>query len=125
LYLAGAKILTLYPVSIPAHGMALNMTVQSYQGSLDFGLTACRRSVPELGRLAGYVEEALQELHAAVIGEVPAATAVQEAAARVRARPKTARTADQSKPRTTARKAKPLPPAGISRAARAAKTARP
>ncbi|MCA0317881.1 MAG: wax ester/triacylglycerol synthase family O-acyltransferase [Proteobacteria bacterium] len=37
LFCAGAKILALYPVSIPIHGIALNMTVQSYQNGLDFG----------------------------------------------------------------------------------------
>lgn len=62
LYLAGARMLTLYPVSIPAHGLALNITVQSYCESLDFGLTACRRSVPELGRLADYMAQSLVEL---------------------------------------------------------------
>jgi WS/DGAT/MGAT family acyltransferase len=66
LYVAGAKVLTLYPVSIPAHGMALNLTVQSYCGSLDFGLTACRKTVPDLRKLAGYLEESLQELLEAV-----------------------------------------------------------
>jgi WS/DGAT/MGAT family acyltransferase len=85
LYLAGAKVLTLYPVSIPAHGMALNMTVQSYCGALDFGLTACRRNVPELRRLAGYLEESMQELHEAVLGaapmEAPAAVARKPARA--------------------------------------------
>ena len=40
LYFAGAKMISYYPVSIPAHGMALNITVESYNGSLDYGLTA-------------------------------------------------------------------------------------
>jgi WS/DGAT/MGAT family acyltransferase len=66
LYVAGAKVLTLYPVSIPAHGMALNLTVQSYCGALDYGLTACRKTVPDLRKLAGYLDESLQELHDAV-----------------------------------------------------------
>ena len=35
LYFAGAKIVSYYPVSIPAHGMALNITVESYNGRLD------------------------------------------------------------------------------------------
>ena len=39
LYLAGAKMLTYYPVSIAVHSVALNITVQSYNGSLDYGLT--------------------------------------------------------------------------------------
>ena len=71
LYLAGARLLTLYPVSIPAHGMALNITVQSYCGALDFGLTACRKTVPELRKLASYLEESMEELHEAVFGAAP------------------------------------------------------
>jgi WS/DGAT/MGAT family acyltransferase len=47
LYVAGAKMVSYYPVSIPYHGTALNITVQSYDGSMDFGLTACRRAMPQ------------------------------------------------------------------------------
>jgi diacylglycerol O-acyltransferase len=61
LYIAGAKLLTYYPVSIPSHGMALNMTVQSYNGMLDFGLIACRRAVPDVEDIADYL---LEEHHA-------------------------------------------------------------
>jgi diacylglycerol O-acyltransferase / wax synthase len=52
LYFAGARIISYYPVSIPAHGMALNVTVQSYNGRLDYGLIACRRAVPDIMDLA-------------------------------------------------------------------------
>ena len=52
LYFAGAKILSYYPVSIPAHGMALNVTVESYNGRLDYGLIACRRALPDIADLA-------------------------------------------------------------------------
>jgi len=52
LYFAGAKIISYYPVSIPAHGMALNITVESYNGRLDFGLIGCRRAVPDIADLA-------------------------------------------------------------------------
>jgi WS/DGAT/MGAT family acyltransferase len=62
LYLAGAKLLTLYPVSIPAHGVGLNITVQSYCGALDFGFTACRRTVPDIRKLAEYHIDSLREL---------------------------------------------------------------
>ena len=62
LYLAGARIATYAPVSIPAHGMALNITVQSYNGMLEFGLTACRRALPDLADLGDYVMEAAQDL---------------------------------------------------------------
>jgi diacylglycerol O-acyltransferase len=52
LYFAGARIISYYPVSIPAHGMALNVTVQSYNGRLDIGLIGCRRAVPDIMDLA-------------------------------------------------------------------------
>lgn len=120
LYLAGARLLTLYPVSIPSHGMALNMTVQSYCGSLDFGLTACRRSVPELGKLAGYLEESLLDLDDAVMGEALAEAAAPAAAPRKRA-PSRAAPAVPSKPRTPS----PKPKRVLSRSGRAAKPAKP
>jgi diacylglycerol O-acyltransferase len=69
LYLAGARMLNYFPVSIPYHGNALNITVQSYAGSLDFGLIACRRALPqsELHSLAKHLKRAFEEL-----GGVPA-----------------------------------------------------
>jgi diacylglycerol O-acyltransferase / wax synthase len=64
LYLAGAKMLDYFPVSIPYHGNALNITVQSYAGSLDFGLIACRRALPqsELHSLAKHLKRAFEQL---------------------------------------------------------------
>jgi diacylglycerol O-acyltransferase len=52
LYFSGAKVVSYYPVSIPAHSMALNVTVQSYNGRLDYGLIACRRALPDVNELA-------------------------------------------------------------------------
>lgn len=72
LYFAGAKLLTYYPVSIPAHGMALNMTVQSYNGSLDFGLIACRRAVPDVDVIADYLLVEHREILARVKALEPA-----------------------------------------------------
>ena len=68
LYMAGAKLATYYPVSIPAHGVALNITVQSYNGSLDYGLTACRRALPDVDDLVEYLVEAHRELRDLVLG---------------------------------------------------------
>ncbi len=48
LYLAGARMVTNFPVSIITHGLALNVTLQSYNGSLDFGMIACRRAMPDV-----------------------------------------------------------------------------
>jgi WS/DGAT/MGAT family acyltransferase len=47
LYMAGAKVLTHYPVSIPVHGQAVNVTVQSYNGILYFAVTGCARALPD------------------------------------------------------------------------------
>ncbi len=74
LYLAGAKMVSYFPVSIPAHGCALNITVQSYNGSLDYGLTACRRAVPDVADIADYIVEAHAEL-AKLIMALPAPAA--------------------------------------------------
>jgi diacylglycerol O-acyltransferase / wax synthase len=62
LYLAGAKMTGIFPVSIVVHGIALNITVQSYMGQLCFGLIACRRALPDVAELAQQLERALQTL---------------------------------------------------------------
>jgi len=64
LYLAGARMLTNYPCSIVTHGMGLNVTVQSYAQSLDFGMMADARAMPDVRKLADEVVEALDELRA-------------------------------------------------------------
>jgi diacylglycerol O-acyltransferase len=65
LYLAGAKMLTYWPVSIVEHGLGLNITVQSYCGSLDFGLVAARKAVPDIRRLVRALHDSYTELKAA------------------------------------------------------------
>jgi WS/DGAT/MGAT family acyltransferase len=64
LYLAGAKMLTNYPCSIVTHGMGLNITVQSYDQSLDFGMMADAQAMPDVRKLADAVAEALGLLRA-------------------------------------------------------------
>lgn len=55
LYLAGAKMVEYFPVSIIVHGLALNITVHSYLDRLDFGLVACPDAVPNLSELVDYL----------------------------------------------------------------------
>lgn len=62
LYLAGARMATNFPVSIVVHGLALNITVQSYNGMLDFGLIACRRALPDVRDLSQLMRQAHQQL---------------------------------------------------------------
>lgn len=65
LYLNGARLEAMYPMSLLSHGQALNITCLSYNGMLHFGFTGCRKTLPHMQRLAVYAGEALQELQAA------------------------------------------------------------
>jgi diacylglycerol O-acyltransferase len=65
LYLQGSRLEATYPVSIPMHGMALNVTLQSYADTMNFGFVGCRDALPHLQHLAVYTGEALEELEAA------------------------------------------------------------
>jgi hypothetical protein len=66
LYIAGAKIVSMFPCSIPFHGQALNITVESYCDRLDVGLIACRAAVPDIALLGDRLSIALEELQQAV-----------------------------------------------------------
>jgi diacylglycerol O-acyltransferase len=67
LYFRGARLEAWYPMSIPIHGQALNITCTSYAGAVCFGFTGCRDTVPHLQHLAVYCGEALPELERAVL----------------------------------------------------------
>ncbi len=62
LFWNGARMDGIYPASIVFDGFAMNITLVSYAKSLDFGIIACRRSLPEIQRMIDYLEEALVEL---------------------------------------------------------------
>ena len=62
LYLAGAELRAYYPVSIVTHGLALNITIVSYHGCLDYGLVSARQSMPNLRQFARYLKQAHEEL---------------------------------------------------------------
>lgn len=65
MYWNGARLEGLYPLSIPLQGQALNITVTSYAGELQFGLVGCRRTVPHLQRMLAGLETGLADLEAA------------------------------------------------------------
>ena len=67
MYFRGAELLATYPASIVTHGQALNITCQSYAGSMNFGFTGCHVSMPHMQRLAVYCADALTELEAAFL----------------------------------------------------------
>jgi diacylglycerol O-acyltransferase len=55
LYWNGARLEGMYPVSIVLDRIALNMTLTSYRGQIEFGLIACRRTLPSAG-LSGAID---------------------------------------------------------------------
>ena len=71
MYFHGAELLEHFPVSQVGHGMALNITVLSYAGSLYFGFVACPEQVPSVQRLALHMAQAVGELERAFIEGPP------------------------------------------------------
>ena len=51
-----------FPVSIVTHGLGLNVTIVSYDGSLDFGLVAAKSAMPDLRKFARHLESSHGEL---------------------------------------------------------------
>lgn len=62
LYWNGCQMEGLYPASLMLDGQAVNITMVSYAESMEFGITACRKSLPSVQRLLDYLEDALVEL---------------------------------------------------------------
>ena len=65
LYFNGSRLEATFPVSIPIHGMALNITLQRYAETMNFGFVGCRDALPHLQRLAVYTGDALGDLEKA------------------------------------------------------------
>jgi len=65
LYWNGAKLEEMYPLSIPINRIALNITLVSYVDQLEFGFTACRRTLPSMQKLIGFLEKGIEALEIA------------------------------------------------------------
>ena len=65
LYLAGAKAMCFYPVSIPMNGVGLNITGCSYNKVLWVSMVSCRNMVPDPGFFVACMKEAWEEILAA------------------------------------------------------------
>jgi hypothetical protein len=66
LYIKGARLEELHPISTLPAGNLLNITLFSYAGQLFFGLIATDE-LPNLERLSAYVAEAFTELEQSVL----------------------------------------------------------
>ena len=62
LYWNGARLDSLYPLSIPVTGQALNITCTSSDDQLVFGLTGCRRTIPDLHHMLDHLDTELDAL---------------------------------------------------------------
>lgn len=91
LYMAGAKMLTNYPASIVVHGVALNVTVQTYNESLDIGVMACAQAMPEVAEFAAQIETAFEEFKALPVAAPAVAQPSRPAARKTTARKTTTR----------------------------------
>ena len=65
MYLAGAKAMCLYPVSIPTNGAGLNLTGVSYNRVMWLSMVSCREMVPDPAFFIACMQEAWDELLAA------------------------------------------------------------
>ncbi len=65
MYWNGAHLDGVYPASIPWEGQAVNITICTNNRNLEFGITACRTSVPHVQLLIHHLEDALTELEKA------------------------------------------------------------
>lgn len=61
LYLNGAKLKHIYPASVLFDGQALNITLVNHQNTIDFGITSCPASLPNIGVLLDLMEEELSD----------------------------------------------------------------
>ena len=91
LYCAGALLEAIYPVSVIMDGLGLNITVMSYNGSLDIGIVADRDAMPDVGKMTGWLADELEALAAPDVSARPAHGPV-------RPRRRRARTSAKSRP---------------------------
>ncbi len=61
MYLAGARIEAMYPISLLVNGVGLNFTCVSYVDKIDFGITCDPELVPDAWAIAEGLDEALRE----------------------------------------------------------------
>jgi len=59
LYFGQAKLQATYPLSVLIDGQSLNITVVSYCDDIDFGLMACRDTIPDIDKIAEYIDAAM------------------------------------------------------------------
>lgn len=59
LYWHGAKLQSLYPASIVFNDQAINITFCTYDGAIEFCITACSQVLPDTHKILAYLEDEL------------------------------------------------------------------
>jgi WS/DGAT/MGAT family acyltransferase len=67
LYVAGALVESLFPVSVVVDGVGLNMPVMSYRDHVDLGIVGDRAQIEDAWPLMAAARESFEELEAAVL----------------------------------------------------------
>ena len=67
LYVAGAKAMCFYPVSVPTDGLALNITGVSYNGVMWVSVVCCRKMMPDPGFFADCLRKSFDGLVQAAV----------------------------------------------------------
>lgn len=62
LYVAGARLLSVYSMGPILEGIGLNVTVWSYLDAINFGVVACPEHVPDLDEIRADLHDSLDEL---------------------------------------------------------------
>lgn len=62
MYMLGSRLIACYPISTFLPGTNLNVTVLSHGNSIDFGLLADKHAMPDVDRVAGFIEKRFAEL---------------------------------------------------------------
>jgi diacylglycerol O-acyltransferase / wax synthase len=70
LYLEGAELESLYPLSIVTDAMGLNITVASYANKLSIAIASCPTQQPGIGELGKLLKDSYRDLSAAVRAEI-------------------------------------------------------
>jgi hypothetical protein len=122
MYWNGARLEGIYPASIVTEGIALNITLVTYDTQVDFGIMACRRTLPQVQRFIDYLEDSLVELEEAAGISAPKPKAKTKAIIKARAK---AKAMPKAKAKAKAVKAKAVAKVKPKKVAAAAKSTAP
>lgn len=86
LFLWGAKLTSSYPLSAIPPGLAMNITIFSYDGKFDIGMIAGYDAIPDIDELPAYMNDAFAALSAAAARQQVRGSKGRRVGARVRSK---------------------------------------